>query len=64
MAVRVGITGFGGIGRNVLRAAGIAAQDGRELLVHQGAAAFNRFFPAHPAPVEVMRAAVNRALRA
>src|SRR5207245_722464 len=38
-----------------LRAAGIAAQDGRELLVHQGAAAFNRFFPAHPAPVEVMR---------
>ena len=47
-----------------LRAAGIAAQDGRELLVHQGAAAFNRFFPAHPAPVEVMRAAVNRALRA
>jgi shikimate dehydrogenase len=47
-----------------LRAAGVPAQDGRELLVRQGAAAFNRFFPDHAAPIEVMRAAVGRALRA
>ena len=47
-----------------LRAAGIAAQDGREMLVRQGAAAFSRFFPGHEAPLEVMRAAVTRALRA
>jgi shikimate dehydrogenase len=47
-----------------LRAAGIAAQDGRELLVRQGAAAFGRFFPDRAPPVEVMRAAVARALRA
>ena len=33
-------------------------------LVRQGAAAFTRFFPGQAAPVEVMRAAVNRALRA
>jgi len=47
-----------------LRAAGIPAHDGREMLVQQGVAAFGRFFPDHAAPVEVMRAAVNRALRA
>lgn len=47
-----------------LRAAGVQAQDGRELLVRQGAAAFSRFFPGQSAPVEVMRAAVERALRA
>jgi len=47
-----------------LRAAGVNAQDGREVLVRQGAAAFDRFFPGHAAPVEVMRAAVNRALGA
>jgi shikimate dehydrogenase len=47
-----------------LRAAGIPAHDGREMLVQQGVAAFGRFFPGHPAPVEVMRAAVNHALRA
>ncbi len=46
-----------------LRAAGVAAQDGREMLVQQGAAAFTRFFPGQGAPVEVMRAAVARALR-
>jgi len=46
-----------------LRAAGVAAQDGREMLVQQGAAAFRRFFPGEPPPVEVMRAAVERALR-
>ena len=47
-----------------LRAAGVPAQDGREVLVQQGAAAFARFFPDRAAPVEVMRAAVDRALRA
>src|SRR5438552_1337640 len=41
-----------------LRAGGIPAHDGREMLVQQGVAAFARFFPGHPAPVEVMRAAV------
>src|SRR5205823_2472592 len=40
-----------------LRAAGVPAQDGREVLVQQGAAAFGRFFPDRAAPVEVMRAA-------
>jgi len=48
---------------HTLRERGIAAMDGREMLVQQGAAAFARFFPDHPPPVEVMRAAVNRALR-
>ena len=47
-----------------LRAAGITACDGRELLVHQGAAAFTRFFPGEVPPLDVMRAAVARALRA
>lgn len=37
--------------------------DGRAMLVAQGAAAFERFFPGIHAPVEVMRAAVDRALR-
>jgi len=45
-----------------LRAAGVRAEDGREVLVRQGAAAFARFFPGHAAPIEVMRAAVSRAL--
>jgi len=40
------------------------AGDGRDMLVAQGAAAFERFFPGVRAPVEVMRAAVERALRA
>jgi shikimate dehydrogenase len=48
----------------LLRAAGVAAQDGREMLVQQGAAAFALFFPGADAPMEVMRAAVNHALRA
>jgi shikimate dehydrogenase len=39
------------------------AADGREMLVAQGAAAFARWFPGKHAPVEVMRAAVNAALR-
>lgn len=44
------------------RALGLAAADGRELLVSQGAHAFERFFPGQRAPRELMRAAVNRAL--
>ena len=47
-----------------LRAAGVRAEDGREVLVHQGGAAFERFFPDQVAPLEVMRAAVHRALGA
>jgi shikimate dehydrogenase len=39
------------------------AADGRAMLVAQGAAAFERWFPGKPAPVEVMRAAVDAALR-
>lgn len=39
------------------------AADGRTMLVAQGAAAFERWFPGKDAPVEVMRAAVNAALR-
>jgi shikimate dehydrogenase len=49
---------------HALRQRGVAAQDGREMLVQQGAAAFARFFPGVDAPVDVMRAAVRRALRA
>jgi len=48
---------------HALRERGIEAMDGREMLVQQGAAAFERFFPGVDAPVEVMRAAVVRALR-
>lgn len=48
---------------HALRERGIEAADGREMLVQQGAAAFERFFPATAAPKEVMRAAVQRALR-
>ena len=44
------------------RARGLAAADGREVLVRQGAAAFSRWFPGKPAPVEAMRAAVHAAL--
>jgi len=47
----------------MLRAKGVTACDGREVLVAQGAAAFTRFFPGSAAPVEVMRGAVERALR-
>jgi shikimate dehydrogenase len=47
-----------------LRGAGVPAEDGREVLVRQGAAAFGRFFPDHVPPLDVMRAAVNRALGA
>jgi shikimate dehydrogenase len=47
-----------------LRTAGARTCDGREMLVQQGTAAFERFFPGVAAPVDVMRAAVTRALRA
>src|SRR5205814_10415570 len=47
-----------------LTAAGVRAQDGREVRVHQGAAAFSRFFPDQTAPLEAMPASVNRALGA
>jgi shikimate dehydrogenase len=39
------------------------AADGRTMLVAQGAAAFERWYPGRKAPIEVMRAAVNVALR-
>ncbi len=45
------------------RARGMRATDGRTMLVGQGALAFERFFPGIDAPREVMRAAVDRALR-
>ena len=46
-----------------LRRQGAQARDGRGVLVRQGALAWSRFFPDHPPPVEIMRAAVERALR-
>jgi len=45
-----------------MRAAGRRAADGREVLLEQGAAAFERWFPGRPAPREVMRAAIGAAL--
>ena len=42
---------------------GLRAADGRGMLVAQGAAAFRHWFPAEDAPVEIMRAAVEDALR-
>lgn len=45
-----------------LRQQGCRAADGREVLVAQGAAALERWFRGVRAPVEVMRAAVRRAL--
>ena len=46
-----------------LRAEGIHAEDGRRMLVAQGAASFERWFPGVPAPTAVMQAVVDRALR-
>jgi shikimate dehydrogenase len=46
-----------------MRLAGLRATDGRTMLVAQGAAALERWFPGVRAPVEVMRAAVNARLR-
>jgi shikimate dehydrogenase len=45
-----------------LRGRGVAARDGRGVLIRQGALAWSRFFPNHPPPIEVMRAAVERGL--
>lgn len=45
-----------------MRSAGVQASDGREVLVGQGAAAFERWFPGRSAPIEIMRAAVRAAL--
>jgi shikimate dehydrogenase len=42
---------------------GVCAADGREMLLAQGVAAFTRWYPRVMAPIEVMRAAVDRALR-
>lgn len=46
-----------------LRREGVRAADGRAMLVAQGAAALERWFPGTRAPREVMRAAVDAALR-
>jgi shikimate dehydrogenase len=46
-----------------MRHEGLTAADGRVMLVAQGAAAFRRWFPEEDPPLEVMRAAVNDALR-
>lgn len=46
-----------------LRARGIRAADGRAMLVAQGAASFEQWFPGVAAPREIMRAAVDAALR-
>jgi shikimate dehydrogenase len=46
----------------VMRKAGCRAGDGREALIEQGAAAFEKWFPRRAAPREVMRAAVTAAL--
>ncbi len=47
----------------LMRQEGLRASDGRAMLVSQGAAAFRRWFPDEDPPAEVMRAAVNDALR-
>jgi len=46
-----------------MRAAGLRAADGREMLVGQGARALECWFPEVDAPVEIMRATVDAALR-
>jgi shikimate dehydrogenase len=46
-----------------MRAAGCRAADGRGMLVAQGAGALERWFPGVAAPTEIMRAAVDAALR-
>ena len=47
----------------LMRQSGLRASDGRAMLVAQGAQSFRRWFPDEEPPVEVMRAAVNDALR-
>src|SRR5713101_2121572 len=46
-----------------LRAQGLLAADGRCFLIAPATAAFERWFPGVPAPREIMRAAVDAALR-
>jgi shikimate dehydrogenase len=46
-----------------MRESGLRAADGREMLVAQGAAAFRCWYPDEDPPVEIMRAAVEDALR-
>ena len=46
-----------------MRSGGLRAADGRTMLVCQGALALERWFPGADAPTEVMRAAVDAALR-
>ena len=46
-----------------LRRRGLRTADGRLMLVAQGAVAFERWFPEERAPVELMRAIVDAALR-
>lgn len=46
-----------------MQARGVPAADGREVLVEQGAAALERWFPNEQAPRELMRAVVNGHLR-
>jgi shikimate dehydrogenase len=45
-----------------MRSAGCVAADGREVLIEQGAVAFERWFPERRAPREIMQAAVHAAL--
>ncbi len=47
----------------LMRQEGLRAADGRLMLVAQGVAAFQHWFPQEDPPAEVMRAAVDRALR-
>ena len=47
----------------LMRQQGLRSQDGREMLVAQGAAAFRYWFPDEDPPREIMRAAVRDALR-
>jgi shikimate dehydrogenase len=46
-----------------MREHGLRSADGRGMLVAQGARALESWFPRVRAPVEIMRAAVNAALR-
>lgn len=47
----------------LMRQEGLRAADGRTMLVAQGVASFQHWFPEEDAPAEVMRAAVDHALR-
>jgi shikimate dehydrogenase len=47
---------------HAMRAAGVRAADGREVLLRQGAASFTHWFPGVQAPLEIMRAAIRAGL--